>query len=234
MSASESACVLGSRRSGPLSSRESSKSRRSATTRDSAVAGACAYVMPDLTGHGPHPGASRRSSNGSAVSWCHVTSQLRAADLSNSVARYGTADNPMNAIAIASRAWIVRHGTDRRMLHQVTSPTRPRGNGNVSMVRRRSDVSVARRTPPRIRWPGSLLSGTDFIVRTAWRRCPPHAARQSTGEAASAHLHARPRLNPSVPAVCCTSSTPIRWTWRKDFESPWRDASGRLNCSAIT
>ncbi len=44
--------------------------------RDSAVAGACAYVMPDLTDHGPHPGASRRSSNGSAY---QVTSTGAAA-----------------------------------------------------------------------------------------------------------------------------------------------------------
>jgi hypothetical protein len=53
-------CVPGSTRRGPLSSRESSKWSRKAIMRDSIEVGACAYVTPALTDHGPHPGISRR------------------------------------------------------------------------------------------------------------------------------------------------------------------------------
>ena len=75
---------------------------RNATTRDSAVAGAWAYVIPALMDDGPQPGMSRRSRRGSAVSWCHTTSQLLVDDLSNSVARNGTASGPTKRAAIVT------------------------------------------------------------------------------------------------------------------------------------
>jgi hypothetical protein len=95
-------CVPGSTRSGPLSVSESSMWRRNAITRDRAVAGAWAYVIPALMDQGRQPGMSRCSRKGSAVSWCQTTSQLLPGDLSNNVARNGIAAGPTKRAAIAT------------------------------------------------------------------------------------------------------------------------------------
>jgi hypothetical protein len=76
--------------------------RRTAITRDRAVAGAWAYVIPALMDQGRQPGMSRCSRKGSAVSWCQTTSQLLPGDLSNNVARNGIAAGPTKRAAIAT------------------------------------------------------------------------------------------------------------------------------------
>ena len=59
--------------------------------------------MPPLTDHGPQPGVSCLSRRGTAVSWCHTTSQLVPRDLSKSVARNGSAPLPKTSFAIPRR-----------------------------------------------------------------------------------------------------------------------------------
>jgi hypothetical protein len=105
--------------------------------------------------HGPHPGRSACERNGSAVSWCHTTSQLAWADLSNRVARYGWGSAPRTVRAMdrrrGSRAIAATWGCAMRC----RAPALERATG--MRATERSAISGSPTTPGWIAKPGSAL-----------------------------------------------------------------------------